>query len=231
MGDVSVLIEHFSYLAIVMVLVVAGLGVPVPEEIVLLTSGLLSSHGTLEFWKALAACWAGIVVGDSIIYLVGSRLGLRALEHPWFRRLFTPRLTGWVERHFKRHGVLTVAAARHLAGVRAPTFLVAGMTRLAYWKFALTDALSALVTVPLMVWLGFRFGDMLPKLLGRIRQVHHWVAVALVAAGVIFAVAVVLRRRARERHGELAHVAAEIEHELLGRAEQLKQSQGASRRA
>lgn len=215
MGEVSVLLEHFGYLAVLAFLIVAGLGVPIPEDIVLLSSGLLASNGSMNVWKALLACYVGVLVGDSLIYRVGWKLGLGALEHRWFKRLFTPKMTAWIDRHFKRHGVLTVAAARHFAGVRAPTFLVAGMTRLPYWKFVLTDALSALVTVPLMVYLGFRFGHILPQLLGRIRQVHHVMVGALVLSGIVFGIIVVMRRRSRERHGELEHVAEEIEHELL----------------
>jgi membrane protein DedA with SNARE-associated domain len=119
-AHVSELIEHFSYVAIFLMLLVAGAGVPIPEEFVLLSSGVLAAHGTLTFWKALGACYAGVVAGDSVIYLVGSRLGLRAFDHPFFKRLFTPRLTGWIERHFRKHGILTVMAARHMAGVRAP---------------------------------------------------------------------------------------------------------------
>ncbi len=215
MVSVADLIEHFSYLAILVMLVVAGLGMPFPEELVLLSSGLLASHGTLTFWKALASCYLGVVLGDSLIYLVGSRLGIRVFEHPFFKRLFTPRLVAFLERHFRRHGVLTVIAARHLAGVRAPTFLVAGMTGLRFWKFALADSLSAMVTVPLSVWIGFHFGSQLPRVLGVLKRVHHATALILLAIAVVVAAVVLARRRARERRGEPDLAIHELERELL----------------
>jgi membrane protein DedA with SNARE-associated domain len=63
-------------------------------------------------------------------------------------------------------------------------------------RFLVADGLSALITTPLMVWLGFTFGDQMERLFGNVRQVQ-WVLLGGMAATLVVAVvARWMRRRA-----------------------------------
>jgi hypothetical protein len=70
---VGQLIERFTYAAIVGVLLLCGLGLPLPEEVPILTSAILSQSGHLRPWWALGACMVGVMVGDSIMYFLVRR--------------------------------------------------------------------------------------------------------------------------------------------------------------
>jgi membrane protein DedA with SNARE-associated domain len=145
------LLEHFGYAAVFGLLVVAGVGVPVPEELTQLTAGVLSHEGYLRFGITLPVVWAGIVAGDAILFLLARRHGPRALESRAARRVLTPPRREKLERHFARHAFLTIALARHAGGLRFAAFALAGATGVRPATFLLADGLSALASVPIVV--------------------------------------------------------------------------------
>jgi membrane protein DedA with SNARE-associated domain len=198
------LLESFSYLAVLALLVSAGAGAPVSEELILLTSGLLISRGTLNPVATLAVAWIGVLAGDSILYQAGNKLGRRALGHPRLKKILGGRLTGWIERHYARHGLLTVLLARQVAGMRAPAFLMAGISRLPFRRFIAADGAAAMVSVPLMLWLGYHFGTKLPQVLDVLRRGRWVVLGAATAAAITLLVRWWLRRSRRRAAGLVA---------------------------
>ena len=73
-----------AYLSIFAVLVACGLGVPLPEDISLILGGFLVYKGVAHLWGMVAVGFVGILVGDSLIYLAGRRVGLRVRTgHGW----------------------------------------------------------------------------------------------------------------------------------------------------
>ncbi|MGI5861417.1 MAG: DedA family protein [Myxococcales bacterium] len=197
MLEVSQLIESFSYFAIFALLALAGMGAPVSEELVLLTSGVLASRGTLDLGMVAPACYLGVLTGDSILYCIGSRLGRRALEHRWFGRLLRSRLTRWIEGHYQRYGILTVMLARQVAGMRAPAFIIAGIARQPFGRFIAADAAAGLLSVPLMLFLGHRFGAELPRVLEALGQARSLLLAGFGLLGLLAIATVVWRLRAR----------------------------------
>ena len=73
---------EFAYGGVFLVLLLCGLGLPVPEDIPIITSGYLVHLGTMSFWPALTANLLGIMLGDLMIYGFGYWMGPKALEPP-----------------------------------------------------------------------------------------------------------------------------------------------------
>ena len=96
--------------------------------------------------------------------------------------------------HFANHGFLTIVVGRHTPLLRAPIFFLSGASGVGFWKFLLCDAVSAAVTVPVVVALGFYFGEHLDDVRRRMHQVQYLAAAAalLLLAGYLY-----LRRRRR----------------------------------
>ncbi len=189
------LLEHFGYAAVFAMLLVAGVGVPVPEELTQLTAGVLSHEGYLRLSVTLPVVWAGILAGDMVLFLVARRHGPRALDSRLVRRVLTPGRRARLERHFTRHAFLTVAVARHLGGVRFAAFALAGATGVRTATFVLADGLSAMVSVPLVVGAGYLFAHHL----GEARRDVRLVELSVLAAVLVVAFVVVrVRRRRRE---------------------------------
>jgi membrane protein DedA with SNARE-associated domain len=198
------LLVHFGHLAVLLLLVAGGLGVPVPEELVQLTGGYLARRGVLLFWPTVTAAWVGIVLGDGIFFLLARRHGPRLLESRHVVRLLTPRRRDFLERHFARHAVLTVMAARHASALRLPAFALAALHGVRPLTFLVADGLSALVSVPLVVWLGWFFAGHIEEAKRHLREAELLVAGAAVLAllGWWGLQAWQARRAARERAGE-----------------------------
>ena len=190
------LLERFGYGAIFTLLVGGGVGVPVPEELVQLTAGFLAHEHFVRFVPAVAACWAGIVAGDFIFYSFARRHGERVVESRPVRRVLTPRRRAWLEDHFSRHAFWTIAVARHTSGLRLPAFALAGTHGVRPFTFLLADGLSALVSVPAVVSVGYLLSHHLAEARRDVKGVELGILAAVAAAIVVVAAVRRLRRRA-----------------------------------
>ncbi|MBL8955790.1 MAG: DedA family protein [Myxococcaceae bacterium] len=176
-------LSRFSYPAVYALLAATGTGLPIPEDVVLLTAGTLCStgHGLLYLMIPVAA--AGVLTGDTLLFRIGAKLGPKVIEHPKLKAVLTPARVASVRGRFDRYGVWTVFVARFVPGIRAPTFLLAGSMGVPQKKFWLADGLAVCFFAPLMLWLGLRFG---PEALPYVRQFGGYallgVATLIVAA-------------------------------------------------
>jgi membrane protein DedA with SNARE-associated domain len=189
------LLTHFTYAAVAGLLVAGGLGIPVPEELVLLTSGWLARRGVLALLPAIAVAWVALVAGDYLLFRAGRRLGPSILDAPRVARVLTPARRALVERHFARHAVLTIVVARHASGLRLPVFALAGASGVGSVTFLLADGLSALASVPLVVGAGWWFAGHLDAL----RRDLHWIELALAVLVAVAGVGWYVLGRRRER--------------------------------
>lgn len=190
------LFARFGYVAVLGALLVAGVGVPIPEELTQLTAGVLSHEGFLDLRIAIPVVWVGIVAGDTALFLLARRAGPSVLAWRPVARHLTPSRREKLERHFARHAFLTVAIARHTGGVRFPAFALAGATGVRLSTFVAADGLSAMISVPLVVGAGYVFWHHV----GHARREIRLLELAILAlAGLAIAIAVRLRRRRRAR--------------------------------
>ena len=158
-GFLQVYLVEFAYGGVFLILVLCGLGLPVPEDIPIIISGYLVHLGTMDFWPALTVNLLGIMLGDVMIYGFGYWMGPKALEHRILRPVMTPDRMEKVHDLFDHHGRKAIFFGRFVAGLRAPLFLVAGITRLPLRIFFGMDLTAALLSVPLMLAAAWYFGD------------------------------------------------------------------------
>ena len=188
-----------AYLSIFAVLVACGLGVPLPEDISLILGGFLVFKGAANLWGMVATGFLGILVGDSLIYLAGRRVGRQLRTgHGWLARVVTPARRVQVEGLFARHGEKIVIAARFMPGVRAVTYFTAGSAGMPYPRFICFDGLAALLSAPLFVFLGYRFGRHLQQVIELMKRYQ------LIAMGVLLVVCLLWAAAHRWRELSLA---------------------------
>ncbi len=170
-----------AYGTILGILVACGVGVPFPEDVSLILGGFLVFRGSANLPAMVATGFLGILAGDSMIYWAGRRLGDRArTDHGrYLRRLLTPERRAKVEALFARHGEKIVMAARFMPGVRAVTFFTAGSAKMPYARFICFDGLAALASAPAFVFLGFRFGRQLQRVIELLKRFQIATAVVI----------------------------------------------------
>jgi membrane protein DedA with SNARE-associated domain len=176
-------------------LVVAGLGVPLPEDLTLLGAGYLAWLGAAPLWAMLVVGLVGIVLGDTTLYWLGRHFGQRITRHPRLSHHLTPARLERVERYFKRHGKKTIALARVATGARAAFYLSAGAMHMSFPSFLAMDALAAAVSTTVWVLLGWHFGAHIDRVRHVLRSVEHWVAVGIAVLLIAWYVARATRRR------------------------------------
>jgi len=193
----DLLMSHGSYLAIILVLILTGSGLPVPEEVPIIAAGILSANGAMNPWIALACCLFGAIVGDSIMYWIGYHFGHGVLcEHPWWARCVTPQREAQIEMMFRRHGLKVFFVARFLVGLRSPVYLTAGILRVSFRRFFLIDLFCATVVVGTFFGLTYLFGPYISHLF---RQAEVLLTIVVVIA--VACVGVYLWRRHRRKIG------------------------------
>ncbi len=186
---------HVGYAFVFLVLCLCGFGLPMPEDVVLATGGVLAwlaSDLEKVTWRGMigdtgliamvVVGLVGILTGDAVIFLAGRRFGHRIADVGPLRRIITPAKLEAVEKLIRRRGNLVVIVARFLPGLRAPTFFTVGHARMPLWEFLLFDGAAALVSAPLWVCLGFWLGSDLEALAREASRFSH---VILLAVGVV----------------------------------------------
>lgn len=174
------------------VLLLCGLGLPLPEDVVLVTAGALAEIDGRSWIEVSVVMYAGVMLGDSTIFLAGRYFGMRLRTSRWFQRYFSQKKQDKVEDLFDRYHSWVLFFGRFLPGLRMPIFFTAGSTRVRFWKFFFFDGLAALISVPFFVWLGHwlwsKFKDdiaQLDKALSR-TQTYTMLVAALIFAVVVF---------------------------------------------
>ncbi|MCC7406899.1 MAG: DedA family protein [Phycisphaeraceae bacterium] len=152
-------LTHFSYAGILLVLLISGLGVPLPEDLPLLIAGALCAQGVASLELMLPLVFAAVVGADLMIYALGRRFGRHVPKLPMFRRFLDEAHLQKADRAFEKHGGKTLLVARFLPGVRTAVFFSAGACRIPWWKMLVFDGGAAMVSVPLLVMLGYFFAN------------------------------------------------------------------------
>jgi membrane protein DedA with SNARE-associated domain len=156
---VSTYIEHFTYAGLLMVLILCGLGLPVPEDFALLAGGYLVHRGITHYPMTLAVSFVGVVAGDNSLFYLGRRFGTGLVSILEIGRPRSQQRIDRLKEFMRRHGHAAIFYARFLAGVRALVYLTAGSLGVAPSRFFVYDTLGALISVPIVVSIGYFFGQ------------------------------------------------------------------------
>jgi membrane-associated protein len=186
MPNLSEFVATWGYVAVALVVVLGNIGLPVPEETVLVLAGYLVWGGRLRWAPLLAVGIVTAVVGDNIGYWIGRRYGRVGLDR-LAPRLGIKRLAR-AERFIARYGVLAVFVARFIAGLRVLAGPLAGAMRLPFGRFFLANLCGAMLFVPYAVAIGYAIAyglgphvERLHQLLGGIERVVLIIVALLVA--------------------------------------------------
>lgn len=199
--------SHLSLWGPFFVLLLCGLGLPIPEDIVLITAGVLGEINGRSWIEMSLLMYAGVIGGDTMTFFAGRHVGGWVLTSRWFQKIFAPQKQARIVDFFERYGSMGLFIARFLPGLRAPIFFTAGSMKVPFLKFLFFDGMAALISVPVFVWLGHwlwaRFHDDLEqfhKTLSQSQSYALWGAVAIV----VVSIGVFLSWRRKRKAGKTA---------------------------
>lgn len=181
-------LTHFTYWGVILVLLASGVGLPIPEDIPLITAGYLSARGYASIEIMIPLTFIMVVGADFLLYLMGRKYGRHVPKLPLFRRFLTPKRLAAAEMAFHTHGGKTLFTSRFVPGVRAAVFFTAGVFKIPAWKMLLFDGGAALISVPVLVLAGYFFADHIDavKEAAFATQVSVGILIAIAIGGYVF---------------------------------------------
>ena len=187
---------HLLVVVVVCLLLLSGMGLPLPEDIPLLFAGLLSSQGVLCLEIMIPLTFLAVVGADSILYFLGRTYGHHVPRLPLLRRFLSTARLERAQLAFHEHGGKTLFVARFLPGIRAPVFFTAGIFKIPYWKFLAFDGSAAAISVPLLVLIAYFGGQNLDKIRHMAKEAQ--ISIAVAAGFMVLLVAIWQLRRRRK---------------------------------
>jgi len=200
------IIQHLStmtpmgaYLWLGGILLLCGLGLPIPEDISLIAAGYLSwkglPTGPLNVHIAFVVCLAAVLGGDTMAFLMGRWFGRRVLASALARRYFTPRRQLRVRAYFRKFGSKVVLVGRFAPGLRFTIFFTAGTLHVRTSTFVIYDFSAALVTVPALVYSAWFFGHQIDRVVLLARRTEHGILIAILLVAAILGIKYWRRKR------------------------------------
>lgn len=167
-------------------LLLAGINIPISEDLLLIVSGLIAYtlpvEGALHlyFWVFL-----GCYLSAWEAYWLGRLLGTKLVGHRWFSRWLSWENVGRLQQFYARHGLWTFLIGRFIPfGVRNCLFFSSGLGHMPFGKFILRDGIACLIASGTVFSLAYAFGKN-HELLYDYFRMYEWVIGCLLALGVV----------------------------------------------
>jgi membrane protein DedA with SNARE-associated domain len=164
--------------------VIGGLGLPLPEDVALLATGVLIEREAIGPVLAVTLVMIAVLGGDAMLFFLARRLGPAAYDRRVIRRVLPPARRARIEQAYTRYGGRLVFLARHVAGLRAAVFAMAGIHGMRPARFLAWDALAACISIPVMIGLGYVGSTHVDLVREGLADAHHYALLALALAGI-----------------------------------------------
>ncbi len=138
------------------------IGFFLPGDSLLFTAGFLASQGYVNVHFLAAICFIAAVLGDSVGYAFGKKVGPRLLKRP-DGRIFKKKYIAQAEAFFEEHGKKTIILARFVPIVRTFAPIVAGLGSMNYRTFIGFNITGGALWTLGITYLGYFLGNLIPE--------------------------------------------------------------------
>lgn len=160
-----------------------------PGDSLLFAAGAIAALGGLDVRLLVGLLIVAAILGDTVNYWVGARIGRRAFsgQVPFIKQEYLQR----TERFYEKHGGKTIILARFIPIIRTFAPFVAGVGVMDYRRFLLYNVTGGIAWVTIFTLGGYLFGN-----LPIVKQNFSLVVLAIIIISVIpLALEVVRARR------------------------------------
>ncbi len=180
-------VTTYGYVALFSLLMLGIVGIPFPEETLLVFSGYLISRGSMHPVGAFAAAVCGSWCGISLSYYIGRTLGHGAV-HKFGRyiRMDDAKLAK-VHEWFDRRGHWALFLGYYIVGVRHFTAVIAGASEVGFGTFVAYAWSGGLFWVAGFLTLGYFIGEDWRRITELVHRDLLWVSVIVLAVAAVVA--------------------------------------------
>jgi len=130
-----------------------------PGDSLIFASGALAAMGSLNVFTFFIVFLSAAVLGDTVNYYIGKKIGTKILEKENMRFIKKEYI---IKAHtfYEKHGSMTIAIGRFIPIIRTFVPFVAGMGEMNYMKFITYNILGGFLWVTLFIGGGYFFGNL-----------------------------------------------------------------------
>ena len=180
---------ELGYSLLVALVLLEALGMPVPAALALLVAGGASGRGSLHFTLAAACALLALMLGDTLMFLIGRHTGWWLLTQLCRLTLNPETCIVRSTASFYRRGRAVLLFAKFVPGINSMAPPLAGSMNMRFLQFLGLDFIGASLYAGTYLSLGFLFSDALETVTRnytRFSRVLGWVLIAAVAGYVGF---------------------------------------------
>lgn len=201
--DVETIIATMGVLGILAVVFAESgllIGFFLPGDTLLFTAGFLVNVGILKFNVHLLVVllFVAAVLGDSVGYTFGRRIGRRLFTRP-NSRLFKQENIQRAEAFYEKHGGKTIILARFIPVVRTFAPVVAGVAKMNYTTFLSYNLIGGLLWAGGVTYLGYFLGSWFTSLGLGIDQVLLPIVILVILLSIAPAIVHLLQDKEQRR--------------------------------
>ena len=145
-------------------LFLAGLNLPVSEDLIIIT-GAIICHKKLSLMPlTLTALYIGVIATDFFQYWVGSMVRKGTGKTKFFRRMVPDKALHRMHHYLDKYGIFAFIAGRFVPfGLRNSIFFASGFFNLKFRSFVIYDLVAAMISINTLFFLVFSFGEVVEK--------------------------------------------------------------------
>jgi len=185
--DLVALIEAIGYVGLFAIIFAESgllIGFFLPGDSVLFTAGFLASQNILSLPILIVTCFTAAVLGDSVGYAFGKRIGPRL-----FKRedsiLFHKKNVVKAQQFYEKYGAKAIVIARFMPVVRTFAPIVAGIGNMNYKRFVTFNFVGGVLWAIGLNLAGYFLGSLIPDVDKYLLPIVILIIVASVAPSII----------------------------------------------
>lgn len=165
-------------------LMLAGLNVPISEDLMIIFSAVIAATLVPEnTYKLFLGVFLGCYLSDWVCYWIGRKFGPKLWNYRWFAKTFDRKRIDQITAYYAKYGFLTLLIGRFIPfGVRNGLFLTAGLGKMPFNRFLLSDGIACLLSNTTLFCLAYMVGKNYELLLGRLKMFNIFLFSAFAVA-------------------------------------------------
>ena len=177
---------NILYLTIFLTLLGGAFFLPFPEDLVLISAGILVQSEMVDLGIVFIIAYCTIILGDIILYGTGYFFGMNLFVKRWFRNRVHPSKIKKVRKKLDENFIVAIVLARHLFYLRSITFLTCGAVRMSFVRYIIADMLAAFLSCSIMIGIGYIAGENYTAIKENIDSLQLGVLAALLIGGLVW---------------------------------------------
>ncbi len=169
-------------------LMLAGLNIPVSEDLMIIFSAVLAATVVPEnVYKLFLGVFLGCYLSDWVCYWIGRQFGPKLWNMRWFAKTFDRKRIEQIHSYYAKYGFFTLLIGRFIPfGVRNGLFLTAGLGKMPFGKFLISDGIACILSNMTLFTLAYTVGKNYQTLLHALKTINIFLFAAFVVSGIAF---------------------------------------------